>query len=145
MEKEYWGSLQEAVEEFRKGFFNYLGLESNEINDGKGHNTGIIKVGRNKDGKFEMCAPWAYEKNGKQLSFILFLMLPDAEVMEVAMTSWTKITVSKPFFDGDAINFSTQDMYQPILCTKENGQLNLNPFYDELFSELVRNISIESL
>ncbi|MGD9423998.1 hypothetical protein ACLHDD_02215 [Pantoea sp. NSTU24] len=145
MEREYWDSLQEAVIVFRNGFYNYLGLESNEIDDGKGHKAGIVQVGRVKDGKFEMCAPWAHEKDGKKLSFILFLMLPDSESMEVAMTSWTKITVSKPFYDEDAINISTQDMYQPVLCTKENDKLSLEPFYDELFSELVRKISIESL
>lgn len=145
LEKEYWESLQEVVEEFRRSFLDYLGLESNEIKDQNGRQTGIVKIGRNKDGKFEMCAPWAHEKNGKELSFFLYLMLPGKENMEVEMTSWIKITASKPFFDEDAVNLSTPDMHQSVLCNKENGRLNLNPFYDELFAELVRKISIECI
>jgi len=145
IEKEYWDSLQKVVKEFGPGFRDYLGLENNEIHDGSGHKTAIVKIGRNKDGMFEMCAPWAHDKDGKKLTFVLYLFLPDKESMEVQMTSWTKITVSKPSFDEDAINISTGDMYQPVLCRQENGKLNLTPFYDELFLELVQKISIESL
>lgn len=145
LEKEYWDCLYEVVRGFPNGFRNYLGIESNEILDINGHKKSIVSVGRVKDGKFVVCAPWDYEKDGKEISFILYLFLPNKESMEIQMTSWTKIRLSKPLIDKDAINISTEDMYHPILCMKEDGAFNLTPFFDELFLELIKKISIESL
>jgi hypothetical protein len=144
-EKTYWESLHKVAKNFGAEFSEYLGMESNEALDLDSNKIGIIKVGRIKDGKFEQCAYWQYDKDGRDLSFILFMQLPGQNSMQSELSLSLKIIARKPDINGTSLNIRTASMLYDVACEEINGQVNLNPFFDALYKEIQSKIDVQSL
>lgn len=144
-EKKYWESLHEVAKSFEPEFREYLGLESNEALDSNGEPVGIIMIGRNKGGEFEQCAYWQLDKQGRDLSFILFMRLPGKNSMHSEVSFSVKITLRKPDIYGSSLSIKTGSMLYDVTCEEINGQLNLYPFFDALYEEIQNKINIQSL
>jgi len=144
-EKQYWDSLHEVAKNFGPEFSKYLELESNEALDSNGDPVAIIRTGRNNNGEFEQCAYWQLDRQGRELSFILFLRLPGKNSMHTEVSLSVKIALSKPDIYGTSLNIKTGSMLYDVTCEEINGQLNLFPFFDALYEELQNKINVQSL
>lgn len=145
LEKAYWDSLQEVANKFGHGFVEFLGMESNKAIDLNGEPLGIVRVGHIKDGRFELCPPWKHERDGRKLSFHVFLSLPGKESMSAEISICLKVNISKPDAEGVLLAISTDSMRQPLLLEEGMNGYNLDRFYDEFFEELLDKIHIKSL
>ncbi|MDJ0023107.1 hypothetical protein QM543_07400 [Pantoea eucrina] len=144
-EDKYWDSLYEIVKNFGGGFMDFLGLEDNAATDENGNKIGIINIGRNREGRFERCAYWQHDREGRNLYFQLKMNLPSEEGMKSEVSIDVRVALSKPDAYGDEVSVSTSSMHSPILCEMKDGRVDLTPFYEALFQELKNLLDLQSL
>jgi len=144
-EEKYWESLNEVAKNFGSDFGEYLGLVDNQALDHEGRPIGIINVGRMNNGRFERCAPWTHERDGKYLIFHLYLNLPGESNLEAQLTVALKIIIHKPDVYGYELNIRSSSMTYETTCEIRNDKFDLTPFFDELFHEIETKIDLQSL
>ncbi|CAI1818936.1 Uncharacterised protein [Serratia fonticola] len=140
-EQAYWGKLYKAYHDVHQQFSDFLGLSTESVKDPEGKARPVIEVGI-FDAQKQIIQPTpgsSLPKNGRNLSFHILLNLCTSEDEEIQATKVVLIKLSR---NGDEYYFEVEGLPSKITCYEIDGRVDMNPFFDDYHSALIKQLSI---
>lgn len=137
----YWEKIYQAYGVLPAQFRTYLGLTNEYVVNPKGEKTPIVKVGEYDSGTGEVLVktPFILKKDGKQIIFDIVLNLCSSEDNDIQLSKLINVRMSR---DGEEFYLSADGVTEKTTCYVINGQVEFAPFFDEIYSALLKKLKV---